>query len=220
MKRVLLAVALVAMLAMCVSAQATGWYFAQDDFLLKFGTPGQPGSAGGTIGAHGRLLNWDENTLFAYFKISAKTTLGAQPYAVGKYITWYDIATLDIYDDDPVYNPAANLMWTGTGQFCTIVNADGSKFPASSFDRPAYENQPVEYMSVGYGSFAGTGMFYLLNVDWLGTYNWNYDSSNPAKYQKGNMQAKVSNVIPEAGSVMLGMMGLGSVLGFVRFRKK
>lgn len=200
------------------------WYLAQDDFILTYAVPNNPGSAGSTFIADGRLMPWGSNTVTYWFDINGSTALGAQ--SVGsQWVTDYAGSVLSLYADN-LGVPGA-LVWQGTAtRLITIVNKDGSLFPANDppFDRPAYATDPSNFNSVGDAMFVRTGGTWTaaeIYLPWLGTYNWNYvyDPANGDQVkQKGNMQGKLT--IPEPMSLILGSLGLMAVGGFRRLRGK
>jgi len=210
------------------AACANTMYFAQDDFWLKFGTFGQPGSAGGEFFAAGTLKDWTINADLAYFEVHGFTAAGAQPVG-SEWVTLYGFNTT-LTVKNLVNN---NIMWQGSGWLDTHVNMDGSAFAATG--RPTYENEPTTYLSKGTGMFYQT--FTTINwnvqtfyVPWLGTYNWGYSDrtdpdnivavpANLATHQSGNVQGKLV-AIPESMSIILGALGLGSIGGLRRLRRK
>jgi len=220
MKKILFLV-VVLLVASVVSANAGQYYFAQDDFTLTFGAQGQPGAAGGTFTATGYIKQWTANTAIAWFSLTGKTTAGAAPVGT-QYLTTYDLSTLTIYAG-LVKGNTTTTLWAGNGWLNTLVNADASTFTPNI--QPWYETQPVQYNSIGSADFMATstsGTFTSPEfVAQLGTYNWSYDNVTPAlrTTQFGNTQGKLE-AVPEPMSVMLGIMGLGSVAGFMKLRRK
>lgn len=198
------------------------WYLAQDDFVLTYAVPNNPGSAGSSFFADGRLMPWSNNTITHWFDISGSTALGAQ--SVGnQWVTDYSGSVLTIYADN--LGVPGPIVWQGTAtSLVTIVNKDASLFPVTDppYDRPAYATDPDNFNSVGDALFVRTSGTWLDNevvIPWLGTYNWNYvyDQQGNQVKQKGNMQGKLT--IPEPMSVILGVVGLAAVGGFRRLRK-
>lgn len=211
------------MAATSAFAIASFW-FAQDNFTLKFGQTGAPGSAGGVFTSTGNLKDWSVNSNVAWFKLTGSNPVAAQ--LVGdKYYTDY-VSTMTIYAG--ALGDTTTTLWTGAGGITTIINADGSKFAAPV--RPAYETQPVQYQGWGHGDFTATSTSTafsnaLFKIEWLGSYNWGYDNAvggsyGPnSTYQNGNIQAKAT-AVPEPFTVVLGILGLSSVAGFRRLRRK
>jgi hypothetical protein len=225
MKRALLVVIVIGLLAVWSPGAfgANDWYLAQDDFLLTYAAPNNPGAPGSTFSADGRLMPWATNTISNWFAISGASALGAQSVGT-QWVTDYAGSTLNIYADN-LGNPGA-LVWTGTADHLyTIVNKSGAEFAVTDppYDRPSYSTDPSKFNSVGSGLFtrtAGTWTCPQVSLPWLGTYNWNYvyDGQGNQIKQKGNIQAKLT-CVPEPMSVMLGALGLAAVGGFRRFRK-
>lgn len=210
------------------SASIGDIYFAQDDFKLTW-TNGL-GSIGSAIYAKGDLAYANGNVLGSF------TLSGAQNTAVVDlgwgYKTVYD-ATLTLEDD------FSNVLWSGTGSIDMSVNkAGGPLFPvffdATGFDHPAdwslgegslHGPYAENFRSIGHGFFGtkmgGSWTDSAISVPWVGTYNWRYTQGSTIEsgQQHGNLQGKL-NCVPEPMSVMLGLLGLSSVAGFCKLRRK
>lgn len=240
MKRLLLLTVAFAMLAVLSTTAAyavypTNWWFAQDDALLDFsGTPGNPGGAGATFTVTaGTLAQYnDASSVLANFVISGNWAgVVSTPT---EWVTTYS-STINITG----INAYAGSIWTGTGNIVTRVQKTSvvsgnpllpDTYLTSSLGLPVPTNgsglQP-EYRSFGYGNFSATaasGNFVGITdfvAPWLGTYNWRYDFDNaglPIK-QHSNAQGQLS-AVPEPMSIMLGIMGLGSLAGFRKLQRK
>lgn len=232
-------IALAALLALSAGAvQAQEWYLAQDDFTQWF-TAGVEGGPADFVSS-GQLMSWaagpsGDGNIVAYFTIAGSTTgvASATPVTGGtQYVTPYS-ATMSVRVGS---SPTSTLLWQGNATFLdTKVVKDGTgttvsvPWNAVDFPRPSWETEPTSFLSVGSGSFARTGGLWLytaMELPWLGTYNWRYgtegDSSSPyygLPYQRGNIQGAII-AVPEPMTVMLAMLGLGSVAGFGRLRRK
>lgn len=221
---------LVMLVAISVSASAAvgGIYFAQDDFIMRW-TSGL-GSIGTTIVADGDIA-YPTGSVLGTFDLTGTQNVAVLDLGWG-YKTTYD-ATLTIKD---ISN---TVLWNGTGSVYTIVNKTGGPwlpayFDATGYDHPAGWNlgdgndvgpYAENFRSIGAGSFdvkvSGTWSDPVIAIPWLGTYDWRYiDGSTQQSGQlNGNMQGKLQ-AVPEPMSVMLGLMGLGSIAGLRKLRKK
>jgi hypothetical protein len=224
MKKLMMVLVVLGLLAVSSpGAFATdNWWFAQDDFVLDFSaTPNNPGAPGATIALTGRIVNWDAPGIVGWFQISG---IGSGAQSVGsQWVTDY-ISNLDIFG--PLDNTMVGApVWSGAGVVQTVVNQDGSEFPASGAIRPGWETNPSSFKSVGTAEFVASyascdwATCEILGVPWFGTYNWNYIPNTPPYLkQTGNMQGALT-CIPEPISVVLGALGLAAVGGFRRLRK-
>jgi len=219
--------ALCVLLCLTLSAQAQGLFFAQDDFVLIYGQPNSPGAAGAQITMDGRLVNWSQNTVAAWFTLSGSNANNA--YVVGnEYRTDYD--TNVVLKITTMPNGAGALLWEGNGSAYTLVHADQSGYNAASFDRPGWYNPLIvssgyvtEYQSVGAGSFNRAGGPWTNSqfvVDWFGSYDWNFitDGQGNGIGSTGNLQGKI-DVVPEPSGVLACMTGLIGCAGLIRRRR-
>ena len=221
-------IALGALMCLATGAQAEGLFFAQDDFVLVYGQPNSPGSAGATFTMDGRLVQWDNNVVAAWFTLSGGNSSAA--YVVGgEYRTDYDTDVVLTVTTAP--QGAGTLLWQGSGNAYTLVNLDQSGYDATTFDRPDWYNPTIitsgfvsEYQSVGAASFvktAGTWTYAGLAAPWFGTYDWNFinDGQGNQIGSTGNMQGKL-DIVPEPGSLMVCVTGLIGCAGvFMRRRR-
>ena len=203
----------------CLQAAPEAMYFVQDDFWQIFGEQGNPGSAGTQIGADGRLVLWDVDQVAGWWTLSAVTTAGAFDNGSGQWQTNYEQGTVTVTDS----RTGGNVLWQGSVvSLYTLVNMDQSPFDATAYDRPDYENQPETFLSVGFGEFARTGGSWLdpgLVLDWMGTYNWNFNGATPGESSEmyGNIQGKLV-VVPEPASFVSLLLLTGGLAG--RCRRK
>jgi len=204
------------------AVQAGEYYFAQDDFVLYFGQPGQPGAAGGYFKpttTNGYIVDWSVNENVAWFSLEGKTTLGAQSIGGGEYVTRYDTnlagtsgAVLTIYDGDK--GDTSTVLWQGSGWLETQVGL-ASYTPEA---RPGYVTEPATYQGKGTGAFVKTSGSWScpeFDMPWFGSYNWGYDSQYTK--QTGNVQGRVE-CVPEPGTILAALAVLSPV-GFV-FRRR
>lgn len=226
----ILSLVFVLLVALSVSASAAvgDIYFAQDDFTLTWSNG--LGSVGSTINASG-LLAKPSGATFGTFGMTGTQNVAVLDLGWG-YKTVYD-ATLTIQDF------SSNILWSGTGSVYTLVNKAGGPwlpdyFDATGYDSPAGWNlgdgsnagpYAENFRSVGAGMFdtrtGGIWSTVEIMVPWLGTYDWTYTEGTTlaSGQQNGNMQGKLE-CVPEPLSVVLGFMGLGTVAGFRRLRRK
>jgi len=206
-------------LAVCASAMPEPTYFCQDDFMLTFGEIGNPLAEGTALSAAGRLLKWSENKLAGWFSLEAAMSQPGQ--VVGdKWTVTFDEGTLTLHST----KTGGTVYWTGNLQQLTLtgyVDPSG-RFAASAFPRPSYESEPTEFIAVGNASFQRTGGTWTdpaLVLQWVGSYNWNYDEDTPQASSTvfGNLQAKIA--VPEPGSVAALVCGLVGFVGFAGRRR-
>jgi len=239
MKRLLLVTVALALLAVLSTTAAyavypTNWWFAQDDALLDFSaTPGNPGGAGATFSVSaGTLAKYnDASSVLGNFTIAG--TWASLVTTPTEYVTTYN-STITITG----INGYAGSSWIGSGNIVTRVQKTSvvsgnpllpDTYLTSSLGLPVPTNGSGlqnEYRSIGYGDFVAsvaTGNFAGITefqAPWLGTYNWRYDfnaNGLPVK-QHSNAQGEL-NAVPEPMSILLGIMGLGSVAGFRKLRR-
>jgi hypothetical protein len=216
--RAIIATAIILMLA-GVTAQAMPQpaYFLQDDFVLTFGAKGDPLAVGTnihTIDYSTRLLNWNDNNLAGWFHLDA--TLGsAGQTSNGAWVLNFTTGTFSITEKPT----GGQTYWSGAVDQLTLMShTDPSlQYPAAGYARPAYEGEPTEFVAVGAGKFSrtsGTWADPQLELDWAGSYNWNYDANTPQDSTSiiGNMQAKL--IAPEPASAVALMSGLVGLVGF------
>lgn len=192
-------------------------YFLQDDFVLTFGSTGNPLATGTnirTIDYSTRLLNWNDNNLAGWFHLNADLSSGETNGGV-----WTMNFTSGSFSitDGPT---GGTVYWSGTVDQLTLsgyVTSPLFGYPATGYPRPAYETEPTEFVAVGAGRFtrqSGTWTDTQLLLDWVGSYNWNYDASTPQDSTSiiGNLQGRL--VVPEPGSVVALLSGLIGLVGF------
>ena len=190
-------------------------YFAQDDFVLTFGSLGNPLASDATIVANGRLLNWTTNKISGWFTISAAATNAAQ-IVNDQWITNFDQGTFKITSG---INGGGSVLWSGTvDQFIVKGYTNpGISIPAT-FSRPSYESEPTEFLAVGDAAFtrtSGTWTDQSLKLDWMGSYNWSYDADTVSESSLiyGNLQGRL--IVPEPGSILMLAFGTASLVGTV-----
>jgi hypothetical protein len=204
---------------------AAGWampqpsYFCQDDFTLTFGAVGNPLVPGTTIDADGRLLFWNEDQVAAWFTVSAAMSQPGQ-VSNGMWTIVFDSGTINIATDPT----GGTTLWAGTVDHFTVTGyVDPSlRFNASAYPRPTYETEPTEFIGVGAAAFArtaGTWTDPKLFMDWVGSYNWNFDANTPEQSSTvyGNLQGRLC--IPEPDTAMALACGLVGLTGLLRKRR-
>lgn len=197
-------------------------YFLQDDFVLTFGEIGNPLAANTsihTINYSTRLLYWNQNLLAGWFHLDA-TASSAGQVSGGMWTLVFDTGTFSITPSPASGTP----LWSGTVDHLTITGYvdPNARFAAAGYPRPTYETEPTEFTAVAEGKFtrtSGTWTDPQLLLDWVGSYNWNYDASTPQESTIiiGNMQARL--VVPEPAGVVALLCGLVGLIG-LKARKR
>jgi hypothetical protein len=213
-------------LGVAASAMPEPTYFCQDDFTLTFGETGNPLSVGTELSADGRLLKWNDNKLAGWFSFHG---VMSQPGVVSGN-TWtmiFDSGTFEIHST----KTGGTRYWAGSIEHFTLtgyVDPDG-RYDAtdpSAYPRPAYEDEPTEFISVGAAEFdripglpGGTWTDPQIFMQWIGSYNWNYDEDTPEDSNTlyGNLQAKI--VVPEPAGLIALLSGIVGLVGFVGRRR-
>lgn len=216
MRWLILTATLLLAIAGSLQALPANMYFVQDDFEQTFGATGNPGSANTEIHAWGKIVRWDVNQVVGFFDITCKATNGAVDNGT-QWVTTYDQGAMVINSK----STGGTLLWSGgVNSLQTIVNKDGSVFAASAFDRPYYDKEPTEFLSVGSASFTRTAGSWAdsgLAMNWLGTYNWNFDAENvaDATWMSGNLQGKLV-AVPEPSSLAACLVFLAPLAARIR----
>ncbi len=207
-------------LLIATTASANGLFFLQDDFDQAF--VNGIGQAGMVVTGSGWVKDWSTGVNLYYFTLNA--TNSSAGYVVGsEFRTDYDQATMTWYAPG-----TADVVNSMDGWFYTKVKLTGNGpqwpdyYDATVYDGPGYTglgegSSPVRPYAENFRSVGG-GHFGDFSLEWLGTYNWGYYTDGQGiLHQTGNIQAKV---VPEPMSVMLGVLGLSSVAGLRRLRRK
>ena len=217
-------VAVVALLALGVFAQAAPDFplFMQDDLVLNFGEPGNPSAIGTALELDGRVVFWDVNMVAGWFQFSGATTADVEDLGAQWRANFNDpSAVLTITE----FKTGGTVLWQGSVDFFYICgNKDGSMFPASGFDRPAYEVEPSEFNGCGSAGFTQTGGSWshpTLALEWLGTYNMTLDGPTVGESENafGNLQGKLV-VVPEPSGMLAMFVGVLGMAGFVNHRRR
>ena len=217
--------AVLGLMAMAIAAKAMPepTYFCQDDFTLAFGETGNPLAVGTELNADGRLLHWDDNKLAAWFSFDAVLSQPGQMSGS----TWtmtFDSGTFTIHTT----KTGGAILWAGTIDNLTFTGYvdEDVRYDASVYDRPVYEDEPTEFISVGTAKFdripgilGGTWTDPQIFMEWAGSYNWNYDENLPQDSSTlyGNLQGKI--VVPEPAGVVALLSGIIGLVGFVGRRR-
>lgn len=216
---VILAVLGLVAMAIAANAMPEPTYFCQDDFTMTFGATGNPLAVDTELIADGRLLHWDDNKLAAWFSFDAVLS---QPGQVSGN-TWtmtFDSGTFTLHTT----KTGGATLWAGTIDHLTFTGYvdEDVRYDASVYDRPVYEDEPTEFISVGDAKFTRTGGTWTdpqIFMQWAGSYNWNYDENLPQDSNTlyGNLQAKL--VVPEPAGVVALLSGIIGLVGFVGRRR-
>jgi len=211
MKKILVFAVMLLMVANV--ANATDWYFAQDD-VVEYHNGNPLTTPGVSFIADGTIANWSApNTVIANYQL-ASTALVSFTGDADEWFTTYQ-TTLTISD-------LSGTLWSGSGTVTNIVQKnhvlglnDGYTYTAPFVIPNLTEDY---YESYGYGSWtksAGTWTNPIMLMDWMGTYDQRTGIGNTIMANaQGRLQA-----VPEPISMILGAMGLAAVGGFKRFRK-
>lgn len=203
-----------------VAAQAMpeAAYFCQDDFIMTFGELGQPLSVGTTIEGDGRLLFVNQNKLAGWFTFSATVSYAGQSNN-GMWRLDFDTGTFKITSKPT----GGTVYWSGTIDNLTFIGYDdpNMRYSAADYPRPIFETEPTEFLSVGKAKFTrldGTWTDPELFLDWIGSYNWNYDEDTLEQSTNifGNLQARL--VVPEPSGIVALACGLVGLVGIYRKR--
>lgn len=211
---------LLVLVAVSVQAMPEPSYLMQDDFSLTFGELGNPLAGGTSFDGTGRIVLWNVEKFAGSFVLSA--VAGAPAVDLGN--QWrmnfnqgtFKITSLPYGNGVTLWEGRVdNLLLTG--------NKDNSKILAAAYDRPAYENEPTEFNQIGSAKFIRTSGVWtdpVINMEWGGSYNINYDANTVAESSMliGNLQGKLV-AVPEPGGLLLIGSGLISLVGLAKRKR-
>jgi hypothetical protein len=230
------------MLSMLIgNAQATK-YFLQDDsqYTDKSGknSPTDQGQQG-SFTSIGTIASWKSATGLYYYDLTAK--------GVGNGDGGIDLKdfVLTIYTGETTTSTGtvlSGLVWqsvSSKGELDLYGGQSSSDYAMPNYTSKMPDQAPSTYwLSGGVQSDgdegtvgtpvvlkgSGTLPVSTVDIDWLGLYNYDETGSKPLQYT-ADTQGEIKfctdpPAVPEPASILLGIMGLSSLAGFGRFRKR
>jgi len=199
-------------------------YWLNDNWTYIFGSgtnatnwllAGNPGTFSSVTQFDSTINDSAQNLVGYYFLTGTGTGTGSGIDLTGMTLTIYDTT-------------GTNIVWTGSAN--SSVLPFSQNVPQANFQQAPYNPPFGTYTLAGgiqngvgspivFTKTSGSAAYSAVDLDWLGLEL----NSNLVNGKQGNLDGEITpltSTVPEPASIVLGLMGLGSLAGFGRFRRR